>query len=469
MGSVRRAAVADMFYPGEAGALAAAVDAYLAAAEPEPAETALPKALIVPHAGFVYSGPVAASAYRRIAPLRDRIRRVVLLGPSHRVPFRGIAATRADAYASPLGTVMIDRAAVDRALAVPGVGILDEAHGPEHSLEVHLPFLQRTLGSFSLVPLVVGAAPPETVAAVLEALWDGPETLIVVSTDLSHYHDYETAQRIDGTTAAAIRNFDVQGIGDDQACGRVPLKGLLHLARKRGMRISEVDRRNSGDTAGSRDRVVGYGSWVLYEADDIRPRDESDTEAVDLSAHGDTLLAIARGAIGHGLRGGGSPEPGAHEDALRAPCATFVTLKRHGTLRGCIGSILAHRPLGDDVAHNAYGAAFSDPRFPRLDESEIEGLHAHISVLSAPSPIVFASEEDLLAKIRPGTDGLVLRHGHYRGVFLPAVWKQLKTPEAFLTRLKLKAGLPADYWSADIVMEHFTATTPAEGAVGERE
>ena len=261
--AVRRPAVAGSFYPEDSGELRSAVDAYLAgaAAAPGSGENA-PKALIAPHAGYVYSGPVAASGYAWLAPLRGTTRRVVLLGPAHRVALRGIAAPRAGRFATPLGEVVVDRGAMQRIQALPQVVMDDLPHTPEHSLEVHLPFLQRLLGDFSLVPLLVGDAAPEEVAEVLDALWGGDETLIVVSSDLSHYYDYATAQLMDAATTRAIEALRPGDIESEQACGRIPVQGLLLTLERRGLGARAVDVRNSGDTAGSRDAVVGYGSYV---------------------------------------------------------------------------------------------------------------------------------------------------------------------------------------------------------------
>ena len=260
MASVRPPAVAGTFYPGEKRELDAAVESYLAAARVEGPPS---KALIAPHAGYVYSGAIAASAYARLAAARDTIERVVLLGPAHRVPFRGIAATGAAAFATPLGPVPIDVDAVRRALELRQVILFDEAHRLEHSLEVQLPFFQRLLDNFSLVPLVVGDASTGDVAEVIETLWGGPETLIVISSDLSHYLDYDSARRLDADTCRAIEELRPDDIGPQQACGRLPIKGLLSAARARGMGVTTLDLRNSGDTAGPRNRVVGYGAWAI--------------------------------------------------------------------------------------------------------------------------------------------------------------------------------------------------------------
>lgn len=257
---IRQPAVAGSFYTDEPGALRAQIERFLADV---PERGPAPKALIAPHAGYVYSGPIAASAYGRVREGRGRIERVVILGPAHRVFVRGIATTTAEAFETPLGAMRVDRAAIAAVEQLPFVEPRDLAHLGEHSLEVHLPFLQMTLGDVSIVPLVVGDASPQEVAAALEILWGGPETLIVVSSDLSHYLDDATAKAIDRETCDAIESLAFERIGDEQACGRMPMRGLLAFARSKGLRVRTLDLRNSGDTSGLRDQVVGYGAWAI--------------------------------------------------------------------------------------------------------------------------------------------------------------------------------------------------------------
>jgi AmmeMemoRadiSam system protein B len=258
--AVRPPAVAGLFYPGDRTELHEMVTGFLADATPSgPA----PKALVVPHAGYVYSGPVAASGYALLAPTRATIRRVVLLGPSHRVPFHGLAVSSAKYFSTPLGDVPVSQELLDTVLRFDQVRVLDSAHASEHSLEVHLPFLQETIDKFAVLPIVVGEASVDEVREVIDAVWGGPETLIVVSSDLSHYHDYETARRIDEETTRAIEEMKPERIHYHQACGRVPLNGLLASAVAHGLTVRTVDLRNSGDTAGPRDQVVGYGAYAL--------------------------------------------------------------------------------------------------------------------------------------------------------------------------------------------------------------
>ena len=262
--SVRAPAVAGTFYPGESRELAQTLAQMLGNAAQDAPERAVPKALIAPHAGYIYSGPVAASVYALLAPARRSITRVVLLGPTHRVAVRGLALPGSQAFATPLGTVEIDQSAVKILRTLPQVTVSEQAHALEHSLEVHIPFLQTVLDRFTLVPLAVGHASAQEVAEVLDALWGGPETLIVVSSDLSHYLSYGDAQAVDRATAKAILSLATD-LSHEQACGATPVTGLSQTAKRRGLKAELIDLRNSGDTAGDKNRVVGYGSFAFYE------------------------------------------------------------------------------------------------------------------------------------------------------------------------------------------------------------
>ncbi len=265
MEQVRPPAVAGLFYPGKARDLERAVEEYLAAAETggPASRDRPPRALIAPHAGYIYSGPTAGAAYATLASGADNIRRVILVGPAHREAFVGIALPNAASFETPLGRVPVDIDACARLRALPGIAVFDRAHRLEHSLEVQLPFLQRLLGRFAIVPLLVGDASPGEVATAIAALEGEPGTVTIVSSDLSHYHDYETARRMDAATARAIEALRPEAIGPDQACGRLAIQGLLERARARGLDATTLDLRNSGDTAGPRDRVVGYGAWAF--------------------------------------------------------------------------------------------------------------------------------------------------------------------------------------------------------------
>lgn len=418
-----------MFYPGDAETLARDIRSYLA----EPREPGLrpgfPKAVIVPHAGYMYSGSVAASAYSLLGSARGTVKRVVLLGPCHRVAARGLALPGVSAFETPLGSVPIDQGAVATLKDMPQVVTHPAAHAQEHSLEVQVPFLQEVLGEFKLVPLAVGFASVEDVAEVIDRLWGGPETLIVISSDLSHYHPYREASAIDRATVDAILAYRTE-IEHEQACGATPVTGLLIAAKKRGLQAELLDLRNSGDTAGGRDRVVGYASIAFWEP----------SQAGYGETHGRTLVGLARSGIVSAL--GGAAAPMACGDSwLAEHRATFVTLTKGGDLRGCIGSLEAHRPLGLDVVKNARAAAFRDPRFPQVSARELDAIQVEVSLLSTPSAIEFEDHDDLVAQLAPGLDGLILAAEGRRGTFLPQVWESLPEPEHFLAHLKQKAGL----------------------------
>lgn len=452
MDAVRPAAVAGTFYPDTPGVLRRTIEDMLAVARPA-ARPAYIKALIVPHAGYVYSGPVAASAYALVAGLRDRVRRVVLLGPAHRVYVRGLALPDATRFATPLGEVALDRAGMQALRDLPQVTVSEAAHRMEHALEVQLPFLQTVLGEFSLLPLAVGEATADEVAEVLERVWGGDETLIVISSDLSHFLSAAQARRIDRGTANAILALDPH-LDHEQACGATPVNGLLQAARRHGLRAVELDLRNSADTAGDPQRVVGYAAFAFEPG--------AATEQPDETEKGETLLQLARAEIAGRL---GEAGPRSADKAwLREPGASFVTLTRAGELRGCIGTLEAHRPLGIDVRENAVAAAFHDPRFMPLSRAELADVRVEVSLLSPTQPIEVPDEIAARAALRPHVDGVVLEYGPHRGTFLPQVWEQLPEPAEFLAQLKRKAGLPMDFWAEGVRLARYTVSKWKETA-----
>jgi MEMO1 family protein len=260
--STRPPAVAGRFYPEDAVELRALVQQLL---ENNPAQGPIPKALVAPHAGYVYSGPVAARAYNALRGLGDAVRRVVLLGPAHRIALRGLALPTVEYFRTPLGDIPVDQHAAASLQGLPQIQGSDRAHQQEHSLEVHLPFLQTLFTEFTLVPLVVGWAKPHEVAEVLAKLWGGGETLVIISSDLSHYHTSESARKLDESTARRIENLEIP-VNEHQACGASPINGLLSVAKARSLRVRRLDLRNSSDTAGTPGHVVGYGAWTFCDA-----------------------------------------------------------------------------------------------------------------------------------------------------------------------------------------------------------
>lgn len=441
--SLRPAAVAGRFYPGQPQALRATLDELLGAVRPQAAARA-PKILVVPHAGYIYSGPVAASGYASLQGLAGRVQRVILLGPAHRVALQGLAAPSVAAFETPLGAVAIDRAALAQLADLPFVGLSDAVHAQEHALEVQLPFLQAMLGRFALLPLAVGRASAAQVAQVLERLWGGAETLIVISTDLSHYLPYPQAQSKDRATIEQVLRLDA-ALTHEQACGATPLAAALLAARAHGLRPRLLDLRNSGDTAGDKDRVVGYAALVFEPAAAAPPEDWQEL--------GRALLSQARHQIASAL-GLPSPAPSTHP-LLEQPGAVFVTLTHQGRLRGCIGSLAATRPLGEDVRLHARQAAFKDPRFAPLTRAEWPDTEVEVALLDAPEPLPVQSEADACARLRPGQDGVILSWRGRRATFLPQVWEQLPEPREFLAALKRKAGLAPDFWAEDLQLQRY--------------
>lgn len=429
--SIRPAAVAGMFYPGNAVQLDADIGKFLQA---DIHQISAPKAIIVPHAGYMYSGPVAASAYANLVRQHAQIKRVVLLGPAHRVYIEGMALPTNTHFATPLGNIALDTGSMALIAELPFVEYLDAAHRDEHSLEVQLPFLQKTLDDFLLIPIVVGNASPEQVQQVLEQLWGGPETLIVISSDLSHYHDYQHARQLDSETTRLIETFTWSQLGPEQACGCMPMRGLLKLARQRSMTIKTLDLRNSGDTAGPRDKVVGYGSYALHEQCILSARNK------------DIVFKIMRNSIEQGFQGKNvlQLDMGDYSAPLTERYAVFVTLKLNNQLRGCIGNTEADRPLIEAAAYYAHAAAFSDPRFPALSEEEFADIQISLSILTPATRLEFSDEQDLVKQLRPGVDGLIIESNGRRATFLPAVWESLTERNQFLSELKKKAGIAAD-------------------------
>jgi AmmeMemoRadiSam system protein B/AmmeMemoRadiSam system protein A len=434
---VRPPAVAGSFYPASRDELRTLVQSQLAAAAAPDGDEAPPEAIVAPHAGLRYSGPTAAVAYRAVAPRREQLRRVVIVGPAHRVPVGGvgIGTSTAVAWHTPLGDVPLDTTAAAELVAAGLAVEADDAHAPEHSIEVHLPYVQAALGPVAVVPLVVGGASPEDVARAIEALWASPETLVVASSDLSHYLDEASARARDDRTSLAVVEERTEDIGPEDACGYLPIRGLLIAARRRGL----VPRRLAGSTSaaatGDTARVVGYGAFGLGPP---LPLDDGDRR---------WLTALARRAIEHEL-GTGDFYPLADEDVperVRGPRASFVTLERGDELLGCIGSLEPRRPLWQDVARNARAAAFDDPRFGRLTPDELGEARVEISVLSPLVEIPAEQRQDVERVVRPGVDGVLLAAGTHRGTFLPAVWAKLPEPSRFVSQLVRKAGLDDDW------------------------
>ena len=465
---IRPPAIAGTFYPHNPDELADTVRHYLTQAGRffDTAHKA-PKAIIAPHAGYIYSGFTAAAVYNRLYPSCETIRRVIMLGPCHRVAINYAALPSSKLFQTPIGNIPVDTDSIDNIKHLDYVKIFNATHAKDHCIEIHLPFLQMILKKFKIVPIIIGDISPLKVAEIIETLWGGPETLILVSSDLSHYLDHTQANTLDSQTSKIIERMDFEALRSDQACGCHSIKGLLMVARKKRLSAYTADVRNSGDTAGSKDRVVGYGSWYFERKYTNSSNIKSDlTSSPDyiLKHHGDRLLYFAASTIfsqfsNTQTKAAILPK---FEKLLYRKGASFITLTKEGHLRGCIGSIQPIKPLITDIADNAYKAAFEDPRFPKLSLAEIESneITLSLSILGPQTQINFSSESELIEKLRPGLDGIILQKGtKYRSTFLPSVWEQLPNPKKFINELKFKAGLARDYWSNDIQIWRYNTSS----------
>ena len=436
-----------MFYPAEPDALNASIADVRKRARPD--GSVAPKVVVAPHAGLVYSGSVAATAFGPWARRAEPPRRIVIVGPAHRVAFRGIAVHPAAKWRTPLGEAVVAPVAHAELAEARGVFVDSRPFAGEHSLEMHLVMLQAMLPApFEIVPILIGDADPQTVAGALRRVWGGPETVVAVSSDLSHFLDRESAESIDSDTARRIETLDAATLDGRRACGFLAVKAALEIAAERDMRASSLHLATSADVGADASRVVGYGAFAFEYAASARLA-EADRER---------LLSACMSALGLATQSGGkAPALSLNEEspALSPWRATFVTLTESERLRGCIGSLSPHRPLIEDVLANTTQAAFADPRFPPLKESELSGLRLDVSILSHPRPIPAGSESELISALEPDRDGLILATGKRRALFLPSVWRHVLDARAFVRHLMAKAGFEPDRWPAGLDARRF--------------
>ncbi len=441
---VRKPAVAGSFYPADKEQLSAMISEFLGEAE----DVRLPnvKGLIAPHAGYVYSGPTAAWSFKQLVG-RD-IQTVVIIAPSHHVKLSGASVLDVTHFETPLGLIPVS-AKVQDLLSEDGFANIPAAHSQEHSIEVELPFLQFVLGDFELVPIVVGRADPKALAGVLSKYLDD-STLVVASTDLSHYKPYADAVETDKKFIETVPALDVDGASNCEACGIIPVLTLMHLAQDAGWVGRLLDYTNSGDTAGDKNQVVGYASVAFYDG-----LNESEEEY---------LLALARETLEKHYNGGTKPQvdEAGLTPRLKAKSGCFVTLNKHGSLRGCIGHILPQVPLYECVMENALNAALHDGRFQPVTQDELGELHIDISMLTTPKKMEFGTSDELLRKLVPGRDGVVLNYLGRTSTYLPQVWGQIPGKEQFLSSLCQKQGSRADCWKVGAEVEVYGAQVFAE-------
>lgn len=455
---VRPAVVAGLFYPAGAEELGQTIDRFLAAARP--AEIRNVRGLVCPHAGYEFSGPTAAWAYKLVAG--RPFRQAIVLAPSHYAAFRGAALGDHDGLATPLGKLAVAALSGKLGACAPfAVNPAARVHRPpwasraispppdpetpltwEHALETQLPFLGRVLPAAEVVPAVLGEVDPAEVAKALTPHLDA-QTLLVASSDLSHYYPEPQARKLDNACVSAVCTLNLQAMQEQEACGKVPIMVLMHLARQKGWKAQLLHQSTSGDATGDREHVVGYAAIAFY---DPSPSAEAE-EAHYTPEQRQTLLRLARESVASAVRGERAPEPdGQIDGSLRQKRACFVTLTKHGDLRGCIGCIFPQEPLGQAVVRLARSAAVEDFRFPPVSGDELKALHIEVSVLTVPQPLRYSGPDDLVAKLRPGVDGVVLRFAGGEATFLPQVWEQLPDAKEFLAHLSRKAGQSPDAW-----------------------
>ena len=436
---IHPAQVADLFYPGDASRLRALIGDVGKRARADGGVA--PKLVVAPHAGIVYSGAVAATAFAPWAKRDDPPQRIVIVGPAHRVAFRGMAIHPAESWSTPLGEVKVAADLHARLAEAKAASVDARPFAGEHSLEMHLVMLQAMLRApFEILPVLVGDAEPRRVAEALRLVWGGSETVIAVSSDLSHFLDRARAEAIDSETARRIELLDAASLDGRRACGFLPIMGALEIAAERDMRASGLHLATSADVGADASRVVGYGAFAIEYAASARIPD----------ADRSRLLATAMAGLAAAARRGGQAPALRIDGPLSAPLmaarATFVTLAEGGRLRGCIGSPTPSRPLIEDVMSNAVHAGFSDPRFAPLTEAELDGLRVEVSILSHPRGIPAANEAELVGALEPDRDGLTLTVGRRQALLLPSVWRDVSDGGQFVRHLLVKVGIGGRGW-----------------------
>ena len=467
---VRDPAVAGLFYPADRKTLVKQVEGFLAGTTSDSLKNV--RALICPHAGYSFSGSTAAEAYKQLTG--RKIKTVVVMGPAHYAAFQGASIPGVDAYRTPLGKVRVSAKAHQLAKkppfarnplckvqrpqwwrraskTLPPFGS-DTAHTWEHSLEVQLPFLQKVLGEFELIPIVFGKVDPAAAAKVLNEHVVDDRTVLVASSDLSHYYPYEMAHQLDKRCTEAIVALNFRQMSRAEACGMRPILVVMHIARMRGWKAKLLKYCNSGDTGGNKSGVVGYAAIAFYDSPGSAPVPQSQPNRPGPSyspGEREFLLKLSRRALTEAVRKGTPLEidPGSVPAHLMEPKGCFVTLAVDGKLRGCIGQIFPRESLYKAVAANALNAALRDKRFALVKPEELGRIEIEISVLTIPVPLHYESSADLVGKLRVHTDGIVLRSGEREATYLPQVWDHFPNKGAFLSSLSRKAGLPPDAWS----------------------
>lgn len=451
----RKPAVAGLFYPAEPQVLNDEIANYFGNDYKKHASQ--PRIVIVPHAGYQYSAEAVVQAYLPLQDYAEKIKTVILLGPSHYVALNGAALPLADYFKTPLGKVEINHEIVKALQKNKLFSVSAKAHKNEHSLEVQLPFLQKVLKNFDIVPLVYGDVEPQQLADVLKKYLKKSEVLLVVSADLSHYHDYDTAAKMDENTAEKI----AQGQADvdyHHSCGAAGINTALLLGGYFHLKPEILALINSGDVSADKNRGVGYGAWSFSDNGKKLSTIEREYNGLKGFAkdYGEQIMSATRKALEQVVQNKTyRPQGSEYEEHLFDRGASFVTLTQKGNLRGCVGSLYPRQAIVADVVANAQKAAREDSRFSPLTEEDLATTNITVSLLTDYEKIHYQDEADLVRQLRPHIDGVVIRDGNRQGLFLPSVWEQISDRQSFLNNLKLKAGMSPSFWSNDIQVYRF--------------
>lgn len=431
MKKIKYPAAAGTFYPNNALELKKQIEFFAQYCQND--YTYASRAVIVPHAGLIYSGRLA---YEGISLLDRNLKNLFIFAPAHRVGFEGLSLSGFELWQTPLGEIEVNQQINNELKEKFNAQFFDKAFEYEHSIEVQLPLIQSVFKNVKIIPLLAGSADYQVISQIIKYYYDDKENGFIISSDLSHFLTDEKAKKIDAVTADMIETGNIDNFQYEQACGALGIAGLVDFANKKNYSLIRIGMHNSGLTTGDKTRVVGYGSWFLYEGQ---------TNEFIKKYYSKLIIDICRQAIKSKF------EPDIEE--IKYPQifgrigACFVTLEKNNNLRGCIGSVIARRPLINDIIMNAKNSAFSDPRFLPVQQNEISQLKIAVSILSEPKKMSFTDENDLLRQMRPNIDGIIIKDGIYQAVYLPSVWEQLPDKREFLETLKVKAGLNPDYFS----------------------
>lgn len=440
MRNTRHAAVAGKFYTGNKSELLKQLEIFKKNNLQDYCDNT--RAIIVPHAGYVYSGQIASEGFQY---LDKQVKNVFIIAPPHYVPVKNIALSDFSKWATPLGEIEVNQEINQELTKNFGCEFEDDAFEDEHSIEVQVPFIQTFLPHVKIVPILAGHN-IKKLTEIINYYWQNPENAFVISSDLSHFYQTNEAKKIDNITAEMIELKDTEKFASYQACGAVGICALVDFAKNKGYSLIRINMINSGDITGDTSKVVGYGSWMLFEG-------EKNTFIKKYFS--DYVIEVCKTSI---LAGFDKETPRVEKipTIFKELGASFVTLEKNGELRGCIGSIIAHRPLIDDLVKNAQNSAFSDTRFSPLKKDEFDSLSLNVSLLSAPEKMHFSDETDLLNQMRPFEDGIIIKDNGYQAVYLPSVWEQLPEKTMFLDSLKIKAGLTPKHFSETFEAYRFT-------------